>query len=269
MPDDFMSNRFKSALKEGKRLIGGWCLSGSATVLEALAHVPYDYLVIDLEHSPIPYDLPALLRAADAAGIISVVRMPSHDPTVIANVLDLGANSLMFPFVDNTDQARHIVNAAKYPPEGNRGFAAMTRASRYLTISDYVGRANDELVLIAQLETPEALNQASRIATVEGIDAVFVGPSDLSIRMGVPGRLAADVVRHPMETCAAEMRRLGVAIGTVCPTPEAATWAIDAGFNYVSIANDLALMVHNAKAGLAEARKTSDTPSAGIRRGRS
>lgn len=269
MSDEFLSNRFKSALEQRKQLIGGWCLSGSATVLEALAHVPYDYLVIDLEHSPMPYDLTALLRAADAAGIDSVVRMPSHDPTMLANVLDLGANSLMFPFVDNTEEARAIVNAAKYPPEGNRGFAAMTRASRYLSRENYVARANDELFLIAQLETPEALNQASQIATVAGIDAVFVGPGDLSIRLGVPGRLTADIVRQPMEACAAAMKRLGVAIGTVCPTPEAATWALDAGFNYVSISNDLALMVHSANAGLAELRKADNTRSAQIRGGRS
>ncbi len=265
MADDFLRNRFKHALSEGKRLIGGWSLSGSATVVEALAYVPYDYLVIDLEHSPsAPHDLPALLRAAEAAGSVALVRMPNHDPTVIAKVLDLGATSLLLPFVQSAEQARHIVNAAKYPPRGNRGFAAMTRASHYLSLENYVERANDELVLIAQLETLEALDQASRIATVEGIDAVFVGPTDLSIRVGVPGQVTADAVRAPMEACVAEMKRLDVAIGTVCPNPEAASWAIDAGFDYVSVANDLSLMVANARAVLAQLRNATNTPSAGI-----
>ena len=264
---DFLTNRFKQALAGSRQLIGGWSMSGSPVMVEALSHVTYDYLVIDIEHSVVPPQLVGdLLRAADAAGVAPVVRMAGHDPVMIKNVLDLGATTLMFPFVQTADEARAIVEASLYPPKGRRGFAAMTRASRYLSVPDYVTRANEELMLIAQLETPEALARAEEIVSVEGIGGAFIGPGDYSISIGIPGRLAHEKIRGPMGECAALMANLGVPIGTVTPDPEAAEWAVRAGFNFVSIGNDMALMVKNAIADLSETRQRTATPVADIRR---
>lgn len=250
------TNTFKQRLLAGRQQIGGWTLSGSATVAEAMAFIGYDYLVVDLEHSPASiHDTTPLLRAIEQTETAPVIRMPGHDPVAIKQVLDQGGMTLYFPFVESAAEAEAIVQASLYPPAGTRGFAKMHRASRYTTRTDYPEAANAQVCLIPQLETPQALERAVEIGSVSGVDAVFIGPGDLSVAMGYPGQVNHPEVRTLISQCVARCRDAGIPVGTVLPTPEDVHWAFDTGFSFVSIANDLANLLGTCRAHLQAARQ--------------
>ena len=252
---DFTKNLFKSAINNGEKLVGGWSLTGSEIIAEAMGTMSYDYVVLDLEHSPAGIeDVTGLLRAVDTTGKPPVVRMAGHCPIEIKKAMDRGVMSFLFPFVESPEEAKAIVNACKYPPLGKRGFAFMTRGSLYTSKTDYIERANDEVFVGIQLETPEALDKAAEIGAVAGVDAVFIGPGDLSMAMGQPGQITHPTVRTKMEECVKKMNQLNIPVGTVSPSAEYAQWAFNAGFTYVSIANDLALIVKDGDAKVAELR---------------
>ncbi len=257
---DILHNKVKAALREGQNLIGGWCLSGSAVAVEAMGYVGYDYLVIDLEHSPTAtQDVVPLLQAAETSQTPAIVRMASHDKIHIKHALDLGANSLYFPFVQNVAEARAIAQACSYPPHGTRGYARMHRAGRYLSIPDYFERARDELLIVAQLETPEALAGALDIGAVDGIDALFVGPGDLSVAMGLPGQISHPEVQAAMADVARQCQDHNICLGTVMSNAEQAAWALNAGYRFVSIGNELAAMIGGARTALEQARALGKT----------
>ncbi len=257
-----LRNSFKHALLNRERLVGGWFMSASPVMAELMANAGYDYLVIDIEHSTAQtYGLHSLLQATAESGTPAVVRMPSHDKTQIKFALDMGALSVCFPVVNTVDEAVALARACRYPPFGDRGFARMHRASRYNTISDYFERINQEVCVIAQLETPQAMAAAMQIAGVPGIDALFVGPGDLAVAMGLGGDVSHPQVKELMAEVGGFCRRAGVPLGTVLATPEQVAWAYSVGFNFVSHASDLGLLMGSAKAGISRIRQlSSDTP---------
>lgn len=264
---DFITNTFKNALLSGQKLIGGWSLSGDATVAEAMASMPYDYLVLDLEHSPAGVqDLPALLRATDGMGMATVIRMAGHCPIDIKKAMDSGAMNFLFPYVQSVQQCNALVSACKYPPMGTRGFAFMTRGSRYTSQGDYPARANNETFVGIQLETPHALSIAVDIGTLPGVDSVFIGPADLSVNMGHPGDITHREVRGAMERCVQTLNNHNIPVGTIAPTEDYAQWALQTGFNYVSISNDLALIVKGGAEKCDTVRTVMNIPPADIRR---
>lgn len=248
-------NTFKQRLKNHEKLVGGWLISGSETVAEAMSYVGYDYLVIDLEHSPASiHDTTPLLRAVEQTPTPAVIRMPSHNDIAIKQVLDQGAMTLYFPFVESVAEAKDIVQASLYPPLGKRGFAKMHRASRYTTREDYVEVINQQLCLIPQLETPKALELAVEIGSLEGVDAVFIGPGDLSAALGLHGQVNHPNVRELIERCVQRCNDAGIAVGTVMPTPNDAQWALSIGFDFVSITNDIANLLNSCRAQLNEVK---------------
>ena len=249
-------NIFKKKILAGDTLLGGWLMSASATVTEAMAYAGYDYLVIDNEHGPATtQDAITLLRAIEQTQTLPVVRMADHNPTAIKQMLDIGAMTLYFPFVESREEATSIVNAALYPPAGKRGFAKIHRASRYGSRADYCDAANQEVFLIAQLETPEAMEKAVDIGSVEGIDAVFIGPGDLSAALGVPGQINHALVKEKITDCVAACRSANIVVGTVMPTPADAAWAVDIGIRFVSIANDIANLMNTCKSQISQFRE--------------
>lgn len=253
-----LHNTFKHALLKRERLIGGWFMSASPVVAELMANAGYDFVVIDIEHSTAStHDLHGLLQACAASQTPAVVRMASHDKTQIKFALDIGALSLYFPMVNTVDEAVALARACRYPPFGDRGFARMHRGSRYNTIGDYFERINQEVCVIAQLETPQAMAAAMQIAGVPGIDGLFVGPGDLAVALGHGGNVMHPQVRELMTEVGGFCRRAGVPLGTVMPTPEAVSWAYSVGYNFVSHASDLGLLMNGAKAGVQRIRELS------------
>jgi 2-keto-3-deoxy-L-rhamnonate aldolase RhmA len=185
---------------------------------------------------------------------VPVVRVPWNDAVGIKRVLDAGAQTLLVPFVQNADEARAAVAACRYPPQGIRGMAAMGRASRFGTMPDFFAAANKSVSLIVQIETAEAVERIDEIASVEGIDGLFVGPGDLSGTMGFVGQLLHPDVLALTRRAVQRAKSLGKPIGTVGGTPEAVAKYIDIGFDFVAIASDLGLLMRAAQAALGAVR---------------
>jgi 2-dehydro-3-deoxyglucarate aldolase len=248
-------NPFKQFFTARTQKFGAWLMSGSPTIVEMAGHAGYDFVVIDMEHGPEPiHALRGLLQAIDATPCMNVVRMPSQDRTLIKHALDLGALSLYFPFVQNADEAKALVNACYYPPQGERGYAKMHRGSRYTTIADYPARVNGEICVIPQLETLTAINNMEAIAAVPGITGLFVGPGDLSVTMGHGGDVTHAEVRKQMEKVGRFCADHQLGLGTVMPTPELVKWCYDVGYNAVSMGSDMGTLLGGMKSGVAAVR---------------
>ena len=185
---DLPVNRFKSALREGRQQIGLWCSLPGGTVAEVLAGAGYDWIVFDTEHSPgDPETVLAQLQAAAPYPVSAVVRPVTNDTALIKRFLDIGAQTLLIPYVQNAAEARAAAAAMSYPPAGLRGVSGWTRATRFGRVPDYAGRAADHLCLLVQVETAQALDAIEAIAAVEGVDGIFIGPADLAASMGHAG----------------------------------------------------------------------------------
>ena len=185
---DLPKNAFKAALKAGQRQIGLWVTIPDSGLVEMLAGCGYDWLLLDNEHSAMSAVETLPLLQAAAYRVTTVVRPGWNDAVEIKKLLDLGAQTLLVPYVQNAEEARAAVAAVRYPPAGMRGVAGLTRASRYGAVADYHRRTQDEICLLVQVETAEALRHIEDIAAVEGVDGIFIGPSDLAASMGYPGQ---------------------------------------------------------------------------------
>jgi len=235
--------------------MGTWVMSASAIVAEAVGHAGFDWVLVDMEHAPADMmDVVHMLQALSATKAVPVVRVPWNDTVMVKRVLDAGAPTVMFPFVQNADEARRAVAATRYPPQGVRGMAGMSRASRYGTASNYLKTANADVGAIVQLETREAVMALEDIAAVEGVDALFIGPADLSASLGHVGELAHPEVIELMSRAAQRAHEAGKPIGTVGGTPEAVAQYRAAGFDYVALSSDLGLLMRGAQAALAALR---------------
>ena len=192
---DLPANLFKRAITSGKTPVGTWLMSGAPSTAEALGCAGFDFLVVDMEHVPIDVgEMIGLLRTIAGTPAQAIVRPPWNDMVMVKRAMDAGAMSLLFPFVQNADEARRAVAYTRYPPAGTRGVAGTHRGSRYGAVTDYLKRANDEACVIVQIETPAALERLPEIAAVPGVDSIFVGPGDLSASMGHIGNIGhADV----------------------------------------------------------------------------
>ncbi len=250
-----MENAFKNALSDGRNLVGSWSMAASANVAEALGWVGFDFLTVDLEHAPYGQaEMVECLRAVELTGTLPVVRVPDHGATTLKRALDGGARTLMVPQVESADEARRIVDLTRYPPVGHRGYALMTRASRFTAVADYAVTASDSLCVIAQIESSEALARLEEIASVPGIDALFIGPGDLSANMGHLGNPGAAPVQEAVQNFARRCAALGKPSGTVFGTPAQVARCFADGFRFVAVASDLAFMIGQARAALAQIR---------------
>jgi 2-keto-3-deoxy-L-rhamnonate aldolase RhmA len=239
--------------------IGTWISSGSPIVAEAMGCAGFDWGVLDMEHSPLDLmDLVHLLQAVSSTKMLPVVRVPWNDAVVVKRVLDAGASTLLFPFVQDADEARRAIAATRYPPDGIRGMAGINRGSRFGTIANHATTANQHIGAIIQLETPAAVARLEAIAAVPGVDAIFVGPADLSATMGHVGQPMHPAVLDLMSQAVQRCKAIGKPVGTVGGTPEVVAQYRATGFDFVAIASDLGLMMRGAQASLA-ALRTRDT----------
>ena len=232
--------------------IGTWVLSASPLVAEAVGLAGFDWGVLDMEHTPL--DLMGLVQLLQAVGntkMVPVVRVPSNDAVTVKRVLDAGALTLLFPMVQSAAEAQQAVASTRYPPQGVRGLAGMSRASRFGTRPDFLRTANTSIGVVVQLETPQAIAQLEAIAAVEGVDALLVGPGDLAAAMGHVGNTTHPEVMALMADAAGRARAVGTPIGTVGGSPEVATRYRAAGYDFVAVASDLGLLMRAAQSALA------------------
>ena len=241
-------NPFRRALSHGRPLPGLWSMLNSSDAIEGLGWAGFDWILIDGEHAPVSLNHTVNhLRAISATPTVPIVRVPTNDTVLLKQYLDIGAQTLMVPFVQSADEARAAVRAIHYPKDGIRGFAAMHRASRYGHVTDYVHRAHEGLYLIVQIETPEACERVAEIAAVPGVDAVFFGPGDLSASLGWLGQPARPEVTAMIEKALAAVKGSGKAAGVLAPNPDLARHYLSAGFDFVSVASDCSLLFGSAR----------------------
>jgi 4-hydroxy-2-oxoheptanedioate aldolase len=236
-------NAFKHALAEGRQQIGLWCTLSHHYGLEAVAGAGFDWLLLDTEHSPNDLEsLVAQLQAVAPYPVTPIVRVPWNDTVNIKRVLDIGAQSLLVPYVQNVEEARRAVAATRYPPEGVRGVAGTTRATRFGRIKDYASRAAEEICLLVQVETREALAEIEGIAALPGVDGIFIGPADLHASMGYTGATADAAVVPLIEDALRRIRRTGKAPGILTADESLARRYIEAGALFTAVGTDLGLL---------------------------
>ena len=252
---ELKKNAFKAGLKAGQPQLGLWSSLCSPIVLEMLSNVGFDWLLIDAEHSPLEIaDLLPLLQAAAAGPSMAAVRPPWNDKVLLKRVLDIGAQTVLIPFVENEDEAASAVSSCRYPPHGIRGVAGATRASGYGRISDYLHRAQEELCILVQVETGAALSRLPQIAATDGVDGVFIGPSDLSASMGHLGNPGHPDVQAAIKNAAQVIRDAGKAPGILATSVDDARRYLDWGFGFVACGIDLRLLATGAATLLSDMR---------------
>ncbi len=243
-------NRFKSALARGETLIGCWAGFAAPYPTEVLATAGFDWLLLDGEHAP--NDLRTLmsqLQVLAAHPCHAVVRLPMGEPWAIKQVLDIGAQSLLIPMVESASQARALVRAMRYPPQGIRGSgAALARASRFSAIPDYIATANGQMCLLVQVETRAGLAALDEILDVEGVDGVFIGPSDLAVDMGFQGDSSAAPVREAIRTALGRIGAAGRAAGIIATDHVTARDYRAWGAQFLAVGIDVLMLAETARA---------------------
>lgn len=241
---DMPKNTFKQNLRQGQWQVGLFVGLASNYSMEILAGAGFDWLVIDAEHSPNNLaSVLAQLQAAAPYPVQLLVRPMSHDPALIKQYLDAGAQTLLLPLVDDAAQAQELVRAMRYPPEGIRGVAAsLARAAHWTGIKDYVQHANAEVCLVVQVETRQGLENLDAILAVEGVDAVFIGPADLAASLGHLGDAGHPEVRAAIEDALSRIAAAGKAAGVFVTDPALATHYRDCGASFIAVGGDTTLL---------------------------
>lgn len=245
------ANAFKQGLKKEGARLGIWSMSASAVIAEALGCTGYDFVVLDMEHAP--NDVPAmlgLLQAVAGTPAATLVRLPWNDTVVVKQLLDIGAHSLMFPYIQNAEEARRAVASTRYPPEGVRGVAGMSRATRFGGVSDYFRDAASEVCVVLQIETVEAVERLAEIAAVPGVDSIFIGPGDLSASMGHVGQTGHPEVQVALAAAAKACKGAGKPAGILASNARQAADYLGYGYDWVAVGSDLGVMMAAARADL-------------------
>jgi 4-hydroxy-2-oxoheptanedioate aldolase len=248
-------NQFKRALQQGKPQIGMWSSLSSHIVAEILAHAGFDWVLLDTEHSP--NELPMVLsqlHAMTGGTAAPVVRPAWNDMVLIKRFLDIGAQSLLLPYVQSREEAQNAVRYTRYPREGVRGVAGATRAAGYGRTKDYLRRAPEEICVLVQVETRKAIANLESIAEVEGIDGIFIGPNDLAADLGHLGDWRHAEVWKVMEEAARRIRRAGKAPGILVGEADGQR-CLDMGYLFVAVGADTGLLVRGTDALAARFRK--------------
>jgi 4-hydroxy-2-oxoheptanedioate aldolase len=266
-----MAMHFAAALRTRQALIGYWVTSDSAAIAERLASVGYDYICLDVQHGLLDY--PGVLHGLTAvaaagagasagagagAGAAGIVRVPPGDPAWIGRALDAGARGVIVPLISTAGQAAAAVAACRYPPTGQRSFGPVRSA---LAIGPAPRAADDQVACIVMIETAEGLRNAAAICAVPGVDAVYVGPSDLSISLGADDPVAG-WARPEFARALADIRAAaqaaGIGCGMHCSDGDAAARFLADGFTFVSISSDLTHIQAAGREHLARARAGRD-----------
>jgi 4-hydroxy-2-oxoheptanedioate aldolase len=245
---DLPQNRFKQRLLAGDSQIGLWCALSSAYAAEVVAGSGFDWLLIDTEHSPGGLETTlAQLQAIAPYPVSPVVRPAANDPVLIKKLLDIGAQTLLVPFVQTPDEAAAAVAAMRYAPAGIRGVAGTTRATRFGRVKDYFATAHEALCLLVQVETREALGELEAIAAVPGVDAVFIGPNDLAASLGHVGNMGHPEVVAAVEDALLRLKAIGMPSGVYAPA-DFARRCIALGTAFTAVGGDIGILARGTEA---------------------
>jgi len=250
-------NTLREIWRRGEAVVNGWLSIPSSFSAEVMAHQGFDSLVVDMQHGVVDYQVAVtMLQAVSTTSVIPLARVPWNDPGPIMKILDAGAYGIICPMINTAEQAEALVTACRYPPRGHRSWGPV-RASIYAG-ADYGDHANNEIVVMPMIETGEALKNLDEILSVPGIDAVYVGPSDLSLALGCRPRLdqtdaaVVDAQRQILEAC----RRHRVVAGIHNATAAYALKMVAAGYQFVTLASDSRFLAARAADEVAAVRKT-------------
>ncbi len=233
-------NQFRADLRARKRLIGCWASLGSPITAEVLGLAGFDWILLDGEHAPndLASFIAQLMALKDSASA-PVVRPTSNDTVEIKRLLDAGFYNIIVPYVESAEEARNAVAATRYPPHGVRGVSVSMRHNRYGTVPEYQQRVNDNVCVAVQIESRPGLAALDAIAAVDGIDGLFVGPSDLAAALGHLGNAGhpdvQDAIRHVFDRAAAA----GKASGILAPVEADARRYLEWGATFVAVGSDL------------------------------
>jgi 4-hydroxy-2-oxoheptanedioate aldolase len=245
---DLPVNAFKRALKAGQRQIGFWSSLSSHIAADVLAGAGFDWLLIDAEHGPNDVSTVLSQLQAVAGGTAHpIVRPPWNDAVIIKRFLDIGVQTFLVPYVQTAEEARRAVAATRYPPRGVRGFALATRASRFGRFTDYHTRCEEELCVLVQVETQIALANLEDIATVEGVEGVFIGPGDLSADLGYLGQAGHPQVRAVIEDTIRRIKAAGNVPGILTPDEQLARRYLDLGCLFTAVGSDVGLLARGSE----------------------
>ena len=255
------TNPLKQRLRESDPLYGLWLSLASADAAEALAHVGFDWLCIDMEHAPNDSaDVAAQLRAIAAAHLPTepIVRVPAREGWLVKRVLDAGARTIMFPNIESAADAAHAVRLTRYPdasaPDGLRGVAGVVRAAAFGARRDYVQSANPQIATIIQIESARALEEVEAIAATPGVDCLFVGPADLAASLGHLGDSKHPDLQAAIARIVAAAAQAGIAAGIFALDAASARQYREAGFRVIALGSDMMWLVRASRAVLQEMR---------------
>lgn len=257
---DMPINRFKQRLQSGETQIGLWLGLADAYCAELAANAGFDWLLIDGEHAP--NDLRGMLGQLQAVAPYAsqaIIRPVIGDTALIKQVLDIGAQTLLVPMVESAVQARELVRAIHYPPQGIRGVgSALARASRWNSIPGYLEQADAQMCLLVQIESREGLANLDAIAAVEGVDGVFIGPADLSASMGHRGNPGHPEMQAAIEDAIVRIRTAGKAAGILSADEALARRYIELGAAFVAVGVDTTVLMRGLQT---LAAKFKDAPA--------
>jgi 2-dehydro-3-deoxyglucarate aldolase len=250
-----MPNSFRRALRARNPLIGCWASLANNITTEILGYAGFDWLLIDGEHAPNDWaSFIGQLQALKDSSSAPVVRPQWGEPVIIKRLLDIGFYNFLMPYIESADEARALVEATRYPPQGIRGVGTVHRSIKYGYVPDYFTRINDEISVVVQIESRKGVENVEAIAAVEGVDGLFIGPSDLSADYGVLGQITHPEVVRAMERVVAAGRVAGKAVGILTSEKDARRY-LDMGMTMVAVGGDVGIFKSATKA-LADRFKT-------------
>ena len=242
-------NPFKAALQQGRTIAGCWLSLGAPVTAEIMGTAGFDWLLVDGEHAP--YDIAGMrtqLMALEASNSAVAVRVPTGETWILKQVLDIGAQTVLVPMVESADQARQLVRACRYPPNGDRGVGySLARVSQYGIVGDYGEDADDQICLLVQVENRKGMEALDEILEVDGIDGVFIGPADLSADYGHMGNIMHPDMQEMIMTTLKRVAASDKAAGILATRDDMIEASFEAGAQFVAVGIDIGLLASTAR----------------------
>lgn len=244
MVKKMMKNKLKEMLKQGQVALGTWITTASPDIAEILANIGFDWLIFDMEHAPLGIEtVQNLIQATKESDIVPIVRVAWNDQVLIKLALDIGSYGLLIPLVNSKEDAVKAVRAAKYPPAGIRGVGPRRASNYYRSFQEYLAKANEEIMVVVQIEHAKAVENIDDILSVDGLDAIYIGPADLTASMGLFGQYNNPKVVKAIDTILLSSQKAGVPVGTHAFDVESASRLISRGFQLITIGTDIGFLI--------------------------